>query len=113
MEARRYVGKWWLPGKAEQAVGGVLEIDPQSSRLRLELTDELVEDRGESPEMPDLIHGAAEGQHITLIEPGVANGGAITMAQAITITQVLRPQVALIGVHLDQVDQPVFDGMRA
>lgn len=42
-----------------------------------------------------------------------ANGGRTTIAQVVTTTQVVRPRVALIGVHLDEPDQPVFDGMQA
>lgn len=87
-------------------------MDSQSSRLRLELTDQLLpEGRAAEPTM--LIHGAAAGRHITLIESMPANGGRTTIAQVISTTQVVRPRVALIGVHLDDPNQPVFDGMFA
>jgi hypothetical protein len=112
VEAKRYVGKWWLPGDTTKAVGGVLEVDARSSRLRLELTAKLVPD-GRAAEPTMLIHGAAAGRHITLIESMPANGGQTTMAQVITTTQVVRPRIALVGVHLDEPDQPVFDGLQA
>lgn len=112
-EARRYVGKWWLPGSPAQAVGGVLEDGLESSRLRLELTDELLIEGSRADEPIPLIHGAANGRQITLVECMPANGGQITIAQVMTTTEVFRPRVALVGVHLESPDQPIFDGFEA
>ncbi|MDW5614230.1 MULTISPECIES: HEPN domain-containing protein [Mycolicibacterium] len=112
VNAKRYVGKWWLPETPAQAVGGVLEVDFQSSRLRLELTDELQVEAGRADEPIPLIHGAANGRHVTLIECTQANGGQITIAQVMTTTEVFRPRIALVGVHLDQPDDAIFDGFQ-
>lgn len=108
---RRCVGQWWLPDKPEQKVGGVLEIDTSSGN-RLELTDSLfpTDDRG-TP-VP-LLLGTADGRHITLIDSMPANGGKTVIAQAITTTQVVRPAVVVIGVHLETPNEPIFDGMES
>jgi len=37
MESKLFVGNWWPPGSTARAVGGVLEVDAASPRLRLEL----------------------------------------------------------------------------
>lgn len=63
------VGKWWLPTAPEVRVGGVLEIDT-NGRSRLELTDSLAADMGAK-----VVHGAADGRHVTLLECLPANGG--------------------------------------
>ena len=112
MEPRRYVGKWWLPGsRLDQAVGGVLEVDASSSRLRLELTDQLLAG-GRQAEPTPMIFGAANGREITLLECMPATGGQTTMAQVRTTTQVVRPRVALVGIRLDDPREEVFDGLE-
>lgn len=111
VEPKRFVGNWWLPGSTDRAVGGVLEVDAASSRLRLEVTDQLIEP-GPSVERVPLIYGAANGREITLIESLPAQGGQTTMAQVVTTTQVVRPRVALVGVRLDDPRQEIFDGLK-
>jgi ApeA N-terminal domain 1 len=111
MEPKRFVGNWWLPGSPDRAVGGVLEVDSASSRLRLELTDRLLE-QGPAAERTPMIYGAANGREITLLESMPANGGHTTIAQVTTTTQVVRPRVALVGIRLDDPRQEVFDGLK-
>jgi hypothetical protein len=111
VEPKRFVGKWWLPGSPDRAVGGVLEVDSASSRLRLELTDRLLEQRPSAERTP-IIYGAANGREITLLESLPANGGRTTIAQVMTTTQVVRPRVALVGIRLDDPSQEVFDGLK-
>jgi hypothetical protein len=111
VEPKRFVGKWWLPTNPGQAVGGVLEVDAGSSRLRLELTDRLLPDDRPAERVP-MIYGAANGREITLLESLPANGGRTTMAQVVTTTQVVRPRVALVGIRLDDPRQEVFDGQK-
>jgi hypothetical protein len=110
VESKRYVGKWWLPSTPEQKVGGVLEVDA-SSRLKLELTDKLLPE-GESADPTPMIFGAAKGRYITLLETIPATGGETVMAQTRTITQVLQPRIALVGIQLDDPRQEVFDGLK-
>lgn len=107
---RRCVGQWWLPDKPEQKVGGVLEIDT-SGGSKLELTDSLVSTGGQAKPVP-LLLGTADGRYITLIDSMPANGGKTVIAQAITITQVVRPAVVVVGVHLEAPDESIFDGME-
>ncbi len=111
MEPKRFVGNWWLPGGADRPVGGVLEVDTASSRLRLELTDTLLE-QGPSAVRTPMIYGAANGREITLLESIPANGGHTTMAQVVTTTQVVQPRVALVGIRLNEPREEVFDGLK-
>jgi hypothetical protein len=111
MEPKRFVGNWWLPGETDRPVGGILEVDPASSRLRLELTDKLLK-QSPSGERTPMIYGAASGREITLLESIPANGGHTTMAQVITTTQVVQPRVALVGVRLNHPLEEVFDGLK-
>lgn len=111
MDPKRFVGKWWLPGAEDVSVGGVLEIDPTTCRLRLELTDELLAQRWPVERTP-MLYGAANGREITLLEVSPANGGKRTMAQVITTTQVVQPRVALVGIRLDDPGDEVFDGLN-
>lgn len=106
---RRCVGQWWLPDQPDRRVGGVLDIDLDTG-LRLELTDRLVGD-GHRPEMAPILHGHADGRQVTLLECQPANGGTMTLAQVITTTQVFRTGVALIGVHLSDESDAVFNGL--
>jgi hypothetical protein len=112
MEPKRFVGNWWLPGGPDRAVGGVLEVDSASSRLRLELTDMLLEE-GPSVDRTPMIYGAPNGREITLLESVPTNGGHTTIAQVMTTTQVVRPRVALLGIRLDDPREEVFDGLEA
>lgn len=41
-----------------------------------------------------------------------ASGGQITIAQVMTTIDVFRPRIALVGVHLDQPEDPIFDGLQ-
>jgi hypothetical protein len=111
MEPKRFVGNWWLPGGADRPVGGVLEVDSASSRLRLELTDRLLE-QGPSADRTPMTYGAANGREITLLESAPANGGHTTMAQVVTTTQVVQPRVALVGIRLNDPREEVFDGLK-
>ena len=87
-------------------VGGVLEIDT-NGRSRLELTDSLTGNMGAK-----VVHGAADGRHVTLLECLPANGGKITMGEQHTVVEVFRPSVVLVGVHLESEDDQAFDGLQ-
>lgn len=100
------VGKWWLPTAPEVRVGGVLEIDT-NGRSRLELTDSLAADMGAK-----VVHGAADGRHVTLLECLPANGGKITIGEQHTVVEVFRSRVVLVGVHLESEDEQAFDGLQ-
>lgn len=108
--SRRFVGKWWLPGTATSPVGGVLDIAPDGG-LRLELTDQLLPG-GMDPVGAEVVHGHADGKQVTLLSCSPTNGGAITIAQVMTTTQVARVRVALIGVHLADANEELFDGLK-
>jgi hypothetical protein len=108
--ARRYVGQWWLPAEPGRTVGGVLDIDSDTG-LRLELTDQLLPG-GLNPVLAPIIHGHADGREVTLLDCMPANGGHTVIAQVITTTQVTRPRVALIGLHLADASDAVFDGLE-
>lgn len=100
------VGKWWLPTAPEVRVGGVLEVDT-NGRSRLELTDSLAADMGAK-----VVHGAADGRHVTLLECVPANGGKITIGEQHTVVEVFRSRVVLVGVHLESEEDRAFDGLQ-
>jgi len=87
-------------------VGGVLEVDA-NGQSRLELTDSLVGEDGAL-----VVHGAADGRHVTLVECQPANGGKTTMGQQHTVVEVFRPSVVLVGIHLESAEDEVFDGIE-
>jgi len=100
------VGKWWLPTAPEVRVGGVLEIDTNGGS-RLELTDSFADHMGAK-----VVHGAADGRNVTLLECQPANGGRITVGEQHTVVEVFRPSVVLVGVHLGSEDDQAFDGLE-
>lgn len=106
VDSKRYVGMWWVPSAPDQAVGGILETDEYGAS-RLELTAEL-----HGGKFLPLVHGTADGRAITLLDCSPDNGGKITIAQFHSVTEVMRPQVALVGVHLETRDQPVFKSIE-
>ncbi|MFE3983071.1 HEPN domain-containing protein [Nocardia tengchongensis] len=99
--AVRYVGKWWIADKVENRVGGVLEISDEGTVI-LEIVDELVGD-----ETVAIIHGHAAGKEVTLVN-SFKTGGKIFMGQAYTTTEVVRSQLAFVGIHLDEELDNVF-----
>lgn len=107
---RRCVGQWWLPHDPERRVGGVLEID-RATGLRLELTDHLLT-FGSSGEPIPVIFGAADGRRVTLLEVNPDNGGHTVWAEIQTTFEVARPRVALVGIHLADAAQAVFNGLE-
>jgi hypothetical protein len=54
----------------------------------------------------------ADGRPTTLLECMPANGGKTSMAQFVTTTQVARPWVALVGIHLTDPTDAVFAGLE-
>jgi hypothetical protein len=108
MESRRLVGRWWLPAAADRKVGGILEVGDHRAP-HLELTDSLL---SESLMVAPIIHGAADGRQVTLLDCSQANGGKMVIAQTMTSTQMLRASVALVGIHLDSSGDEVFDGFE-
>ena len=107
---RRCVGQWWLPSAPNKSVGGVLDIDSDTG-LRLELTDQLLPG-GLDPILAPVIHGHADGREVTLLDCMPAEGGKTVIAQTSTTTQVSRPRVAMVGVHLADAADAVFVGME-
>lgn len=107
---RRLVGQFWLPENPDRTVGGVLDIRPDTA-LELELTDQLLPGGLEARPAP-IVHGHADGRPVTLLECMPANGGKTVIAQVMTTTQVTRPRIALIGVHLDDPCDAAFDGLE-
>lgn len=108
--SRRWMGQWWILDNPGHRVGGVLEVDP-AGRLRLELTDRLLDD-GRVDGTADVVLGAADGRRLTLLNCEVATGGKFVIAQVVTATQVVRPQIAMIGIGLTDPNQPVFNGLE-
>ncbi|MFE7422123.1 HEPN domain-containing protein [Rhodococcus sp. NPDC057529] len=106
MDELRMVGKWWLPTAPTAPVGGVLEIDA-NGRSRLELTDSLLGNMD-----AQVVHGAADGRQVTLLECQPANGGKITMGQEHTVVEVVQPRVVLVGIHLESAEDEAFDGLE-
>lgn len=107
---RRSVGQWWLPSAPSKSVGGVLDIDSDTG-LRLELTDQLLPG-GLDPILASVIHGHADGREVTLLDCMPAEGGKTVIAQTSTTTQVSRPRIAILGVHLADGADAVFAGME-
>ncbi|WP_157124997.1 ApeA N-terminal domain 1-containing protein [Nocardia pseudovaccinii] len=96
------MGKWWLADKADNRVGGVLEISSDGT-AHLEVVDELV---GE--QTVELIHGHAAGKMITLVN-SFRTGGNVTFGQAFTATEKLRSSLVFIGVHLTSEMDKIFN----
>ncbi|MDJ0490311.1 hypothetical protein QNA24_28440 [Rhodococcus qingshengii] len=118
MDEQRLIGMWWLAtdSNREHKIGGTLLID-EEGRVKLDLTHELIATRsgGNSnhpSDEPVLIHGAAQGKRITLINCRETNGSRTSMGQEHTTTQVLRAEASLIGIHLQNPDEAVFSGIR-
>ncbi|WP_067694440.1 HEPN domain-containing protein [Nocardia jejuensis] len=121
MSVRRLGGSWWLAPHDDDSteVGGVLTITA-AGQVLLEVTSALV-DRGygrsrgqrrRSADEPTVIHGAAEGQAVTLLGCTPTNGGTVSLLPLPTEIQVFRAEAALIGCWLNDADQAEFDGMR-
>jgi hypothetical protein len=106
---RRCVGQWWLPGDPDRKVGGVLEVD-STTGLRLEVTDRLLK-FGVTGEPIPIIFGAADGRQITLLDTYPANGGHTVIAQVQTTFEVAKPSVAMVGIHLEDDTEAVFNGL--
>ena len=98
------------PSAPHKTIGGVLDIDPDTG-LRLELTDQLLPG-GLDPILAPVIHGHADGREVTLLDCMPAEGGKTVIAQTSTTTQVSRPRVAMVGVHLADAADAVFAGME-
>lgn len=121
MEEREFVGKWWLPNDHDNEVGGVLQIEA-SGRSRLKLTDvlpgsPLAGSRGRRTQSASseaaLLHGVAEGKHITVVRPYVSGGRQVIGGQAgLSGWDELTPQAVLIGVHLDDEADALFEGVK-
>lgn len=105
-QEKRFVGSWWRPGSREHAVGGVLEID-EVGRCRLELVDSLLDHHDTGV----LLHGKALGKSITVVDACLSNGGKTVIGQEYTETQVLRADAVLVGVHMESIDDAIFDAM--
>ncbi|MGW5074068.1 ApeA N-terminal domain 1-containing protein [Rhodococcus sp. NPDC004095] len=106
MSEYRYVGKWWVPSNADHKVGGVLEID-ESGKSRLELTDELIG----AADVP-VLHGAADGRHITLLDAIRTNGTKRVIGQHSTTVEVIQAETVLVGIALNDGEDVVFDGIE-
>lgn len=115
-ETRTWKGRWWLPGELEGAVAGVLTYEPDQG-LTLELIggfEEQIMDevrpgvyslREESRTWP-VLHGVAEGRPLTLLScvPTHTNSRNFGGPEE----QTLSALTALVGVHLEDPEEPVF-----
>lgn len=103
MEEQRFVGKWWVPSDADRRVGGVLTVDADG-RSELELVDELIYDEDSVP----MVYGAAKGRDITLLDV-MSKGTSRVFAQNSSAVEKSQPGAVLVGWHLDNPGQEMFD----
>ncbi|PPI89080.1 HEPN domain-containing protein [Nocardia nova] len=118
MSFRRLRGTWWVAPRKDDGteVGGVLTIDA-AGQVSLEVTSALIDSgagrrRLRSVDEPVVIHGAAEGEAVTLLGCTRTNGGAISVLPLRTEIQVFRADAALIGCWLNSTNEAAFGGMR-
>lgn len=100
-------------------MGGTLTID-DVGRVQLEVLSPLVNGREEggmirrssrSLDEPTLIHGAAEGKPITLLNC-LQTSGQTSVIPVYTETQVFQAEAGVVGYWLDSTDERAFVGMR-
>ncbi|MBA5846327.1 ApeA N-terminal domain 1-containing protein [Gordonia amicalis] len=123
-DERRYRGLWWIPNADNAAggvkkVGGILTIDA-AGRVQLEVMSPLVNGREDdgtirrssrSLDEPTLIHGAAEGKQITLLNC-LQISGQTSVVPVYTETQVFLAEAGVVGYWLGSTDEQAFVGMR-
>lgn len=119
-EARAWRGQWWLPGQVESRAG-VLSYDPERG-LRLELVGGLSA-RVREPVGPgvlraapddgvfDVVFGSVDGRAVTLQDCLVvhARGRTAMFGGSDDGEQDLSVGAALLGIHLEGADDPIFD----
>lgn len=115
MNRRTFVGQWWLPTAPDEAVGGILTVEP-SGKCRLQLTGMLLPHRflartkGDTTaeDAAQLIHGSAAGADFTLLDGHDITEEVPMFAQ--DYPQLLAVQTAIKGVHLASAEVPCFEG---
>ncbi|WP_208722247.1 hypothetical protein [Rhodococcus qingshengii] len=103
MGEQRFVGKWWLPSDVNKVIGGVLTIDVEGNS-ELELNDALIDDADFVP----MVHGIAQGRDMTLLDV-MSIGTRTVSAQNTSVVEVSKPDVVLVGIHVETPDQEMFD----
>jgi hypothetical protein len=98
MEKISMKGRWFLPGKADEAVFGILDYDP-TGVTRLEVFEPLFEltNRFETPE---IILGYGDGKKITLYRCDQTTKGSQEIYYAMYI---------FLGYHFETADDLLFD----
>src|SRR5437879_1629309 len=115
---RRWKGRWWLPGREEDAVGGELRLAPDELALVLdgELPHEPVELPADGriteffrPVVEPIVLGQSrDRERLTLID---ARGTVPTIPGEISVTS-WRPTAILVGEHIEHRDGLLFDAFQ-
>jgi hypothetical protein len=115
-----YEGEWWIATEPEQAKPGTLTVNRDGSaklrllggfdtRVRREIPNGYTYSGANRP--IDVILGRTEqGHEVTLIDL-VASSSRISWGDQI-LSQTLRPERVIIGVHLPDLSAPVFNKAR-
>jgi hypothetical protein len=117
----RRVGDWWLPENPETRVGGVLYVS-SAEDCRVELTGMLympgerlvtsgVTAITEEDTNPLIVHGAAGGRFVTLLYPRATSTKQSYGADCANSAQILTPAAVIVGLHLREPDEELFDGL--
>jgi hypothetical protein len=116
--AAEWTGHWWLPGKSDHVVPGVLRYSPQEG-LRLSLIggfeDRVIRQLGEGmAEVTEgtrswpVLWGVAENKEITLFDCLAVKSTTYGFGPDGPNKQTVSAMTALIGVHLDGPEDEVF-----
>lgn len=116
-----WTGHWWLPENTENVVPGVLRYDPAGG-LGLDLIGGF-EDRILRPikhgvavmqgsRSWPVIVGVADNKEITLIDCWPSHSKTYGMSFDGPHKQTIRAMTGLVGVHLDDIEQAVFNELR-
>ena len=120
-KSAEWTGHWWLPEDPEAAVPGILRYDPVEG-LRLDLIggfeDRILRAVAEgvvvmqgSKAWPAIV-GIADNKEVTLIDCWPSHSKTYALCFHGPHKQTIRAMTGLIGVHLTDVEQPVFTELR-
>jgi ApeA N-terminal domain 1 len=113
MPERRLSGQWWIPGSDDNRtpICGTFLIS-ESHKCSLELIGSLSDSPlGDDDKVIPIVHGAADGHFITLIDCSTAGASTRFGPDCETSYQRLRPHCAIIGMHLLSKSEEVFHGI--
>lgn len=107
----KFVGEWWIPGKARQKVKGTLYISPES-RARLNLIGTLGKPDSKSlfsfgKSHPKIILGSSNGKRFSLFENYISEDATGAMTPHMT----LEPRLVLEGTHIKSLSDEVFSDL--